>query len=222
MSHFNKFIAFAVAVAVATIGTCPTMAQEGFLSDTNASRAGLTVAWSTQVKISSKAELVDWQLVVDENQSTTYFVIEYGKRKEVIAETDISPFGVAYGIDNARTAAENRKEIVEKELASKGMEDVEVKIRDYTLPKSTLLALGAGGQVICLDADTGATRWTQPVGDYRLPSIGWEPAKHTSPSVTDRAFSVWILKPDEFSGKGNAKTESTLHRLAQKKTFTFH
>lgn len=172
MSHFNKFIAFAVAVAVATIGTCPTMAQEGFLSDTNASRAGLTVAWSTQVKISSKAELVDWQLVVDENQSTTYFVIEYGKRKEVIAETDISPFGVAYGIDNARTAAENRKEIVEKELASKGMEDVEVKIRDYTLPKSTLLALGAGGQVICLDADTGATRWTQPVGDYRLPSIG--------------------------------------------------
>ena len=178
MSDLRNFFAFTVAAAVAALVTAPAAAQEGFLSDATASQAGLTVAWSTQVKISSKAELVDWQLIVDENQSTTYFVISHGKRKEVIAENDISPFGVKYGIEGAKLAAEDRKEIIEKELANVGKEDVEVTITDYTLPKSTLFALGESGQVVSLDADTGATRWIQQVGDARLPSIGLGASKN--------------------------------------------
>ena len=178
MTQLQNIFTFVAAIAVAAMVTGPAVAQEGFLSDVNAAQAGLTVAWSTQVKISSKAELVDWQLVVDENKSTTYFVISHGKRKEVIAETDISPFGVQYGIEDARTAAEDRKEIIEKRLANDGKEDVEVKITDYTLPKSTLFALGKSGQVVSLDADTGATRWIQQVGDSRLPSIGLGASKN--------------------------------------------
>ena len=178
MSHLRNFFAVTAALAVAAVVTSPTIAQDGFLSDVNAAQAGLKVAWSTQVKISSKAEIVDWQLVVDENKSTTYFVISYGKRKEVISEKDMSPFGVPYGIELARKAAEDRKEIIEYRLANDGKEDVEVVISDYTRPKSTLFALGASGQVISLDADTGATRWTQKVGDYRLPSIGLGASKN--------------------------------------------
>ena len=222
MSHLRNFFAVTAALAVAAVVTSPTIAQDGFLSDVNAAQAGLKVAWSTQVKISSKAEIVDWQLVVDENKSTTYFVISYGKRKEVISEKDMSPFGVPYGIELARKAAEDRKEIIEYRLANDGKEDVEVVISDYTRPKSTLFALGASGQVISLDADTGATRWTQKVGDYRLPSIGWAPVKITLPYAMDRKFTVLNLKPDAFSGVVNAKMESILRRRVLKITFTFH
>ncbi len=172
MTHLRNFFAFAALIAVVFVQTESVEAQEGFLSDANAARAGLKVAWSTQVEISSKAKLVDWQLVVDENQATTYYVISYGSRKEVIAETDISAFGVPYGIEGAKQAAEDRKEIIEFALRNDGKEDVKVEISDYSLPRSTLFALGASGQVICLDADTGATRWIQQVGDFRLPSIG--------------------------------------------------
>jgi outer membrane protein assembly factor BamB len=165
-------ISFAVAALTVAFFANESAAQQGFISDANASQAGLTVAWSTQADISSKGSLVDWQLVVDEDQATTYYVISWGKRKEVIAQTDLSPFGVPYGVDGARTAAENRKEIIEAELRNDRIEDVEVKITDYTLPRSTIFALGASGRVICLDADTGKTRWVQQVGNYLLPSIG--------------------------------------------------
>jgi len=168
----RKHISFAFAAAILAFVANESVAQQGFISDANASQAGLTVAWSTQADISSKASLVDWQLVVDEDQATTYYVISWEKRKEVIAQTDISPFGIPYGVDGAKKAAESRKEIIEYSLRNDGKEDVEVKITDYTLPRSTIFALGASGRVICLDADTGATRWIQQVGNHLLPSIG--------------------------------------------------
>ncbi len=172
MNHLKTSILLFALTAFVACSSGTTMAQEGFLSDANAARAGLTVAWSTQVEISSKAPLVDWQLVVDENRATTYYVIKYGKRKEVIAEKDLSPFGVPYGIEGAKQAAEDRKEVIEYKLKNDGKEDVKVEITSYSLPESRLFVLGYGGQTICLDADTGATIWTQQVGESRLPSTG--------------------------------------------------
>ena len=159
-------------VACLSIFANESQAQRGFVSDASAANAGLAVAWSTQLEISVKEELVDWQLVVDENRATTYVVIEYEKRKEVISESDLSPFGVPYGIEGAQQAAEDRKEIIEYRLRNDGKEDVEVSISSYSLPKSSLYALGQSGQVICLNADTGGVRWKQQVGDTRLPSVG--------------------------------------------------
>ncbi len=194
MTHRPKTRILSISMVVTIAFAClagQAEAQNGFLSDVNAARAGLTVAWSTQVQISSKAELVDWQLVVDEDRATTYYVISYGKRKEVIAEKDLSPFGVPYGIDGAKQAAEDRKEIIEYRLRNDGKEDVKVEISDYTLPQSTMFALGASGQVICLDADTGATRWIQQVGDYRLPSIGLGASKtHVAVANGSRVYCL--------------------------------
>ncbi len=198
MTHLlNKtafLIAFAVAVTLFVTPTSQVSAQQGFLSDANATNAGLTVAWTTQARISVKAELADWQLVVDENRATTYFVISYGKRKEIIGEKDISPFKVPYGIEGAMTAAKNRKEVIEYGLKNDGKEDVKVEITSYQLPHSTLYALGASGRVICLDADTGATRWVQQVGDSRLPSVGLGASK-THVAVANGS-SVYCLEAE--------------------------
>ena len=68
--------------------------------------------------------------------------------------------------------AKIRKELIEFKLRNDKKDDVKVEISSYTLPRSTLFALGANGRVFCIDADTGNTRWIQQVGDYRLPSVG--------------------------------------------------
>ena len=161
-------------IVIATVAILPSQlqAQNGFVSAVSASSSGLTIAWGSQLEISAREPLVDWQLVVDENRATTYFNIAYGKRKETISEADISPFGVPYGIEGAKEAAELRKEIIEAGLRNDGKEDVEVTISSYSLPKSSIYALGGSGQLICLNADTGAVRWKQQVGNSKQPSVG--------------------------------------------------
>lgn len=161
-----------LVVGIAISPAKPLKAQNGFVSAVGASSSGLAIGWSAQLDLSARDELVDWQLVVDENRATTYFVIEYENRREVIAESDLSPFGVAYGIEGAEKAAGLRKEIIEYSLKNDGKDDVEVNIRSYSLPKSSIYALGARGLVICLDADTGAIRWKQRVGDPQSPTVG--------------------------------------------------
>ena len=72
MNNLKTSFFLLALTAIVTLGSGKAMAQEGFLSYANAARAGLTVALLTQSDISSKASLVDWQLVVDENTTTTY------------------------------------------------------------------------------------------------------------------------------------------------------
>ena len=217
-------IAFATFFSVTFVAlfASTAVAQQGFVSDATASRAGLKVAWSTQAEISPKSELVDWELIVDEDNATTYFVIEYGKRKEVIAENDISPFGKPYGIEGAKKAAQYRKEDIQFALNNDGKKDVEIKISSYTLPRSTLFVLGARGQVISLDADTGATRWIQQVGDSSLPKR-WAGCGQ---KVSRRCQWIKGILPgfrirSESFGNVDAKMASMPHRHAQIRTSSY-
>ena len=163
---------FVTAVVIATgfVGTSISFA-ESLVSDATASQAGLKVEWSTQVDVGAAGRIVDWQLDIDENQSTTYFVVTSGKRREVISQHDINAFGKPYGIEGAKSYANIRKEVFERENEVRGW-DSKVAITSYSLPKSSIYVLNSSTEVISLDADTGRVRWQQSVGDPRLPSAG--------------------------------------------------
>ena len=163
---------FVTAVVIATgfAGTSTSVA-ESLVSDAFASQAGLKVEWSTQVNVGAAGRVVDWQLDIDENQSTTYFVVTSGKRREVISQHDIDAFGKPYGIEGAKTFAGIRQEIFKRENEVRGSE-AKVEITSYALPKSSIYVLNDSSEVISLDADTGKVRWLQAVGDPRLPSAG--------------------------------------------------
>jgi len=152
-------------------------AQRGFVSNANASAAGLNVAWSTQLGISAKGKLIDWQLVVDEDKSTVYYVVKAGKRTEVYAQSDLNAFGEPWGVDGAKAKAAERKELLETEYKYYE-KDIEVTVSDFVVPSTTILALGGDGRVVSIDGNTGAVNWSQPVGNPALPSSGLGASKN--------------------------------------------
>ena len=163
-----------VSFCLLTLANAPQQAtaNDGFITDATASSAGLKVEWFSQVGVGAAGKLIDWQLSIDENQSTTYFVVTSGRRREVIAQNDLNAFGVPFGIEKAQAYANERKEIIDLENKIRGRKDAKVTVTSYTLPKSTIYVLSSDGNVTALDADTGRKRWTQLVGNTRLPSIG--------------------------------------------------
>lgn len=87
-----------LAVLATSILVSSSWAEDGMISTVDATRAGLTVDWTTQVDISaSGGKIVDIQLNVNENRSHTFFAIVYGSQREIISEYDIGPFGVPFG-----------------------------------------------------------------------------------------------------------------------------
>ncbi len=141
------------------------------ISSAQVNRAGLTVEWFTQLDVRPGGKIVDTALVVNPDNSTTFFALEYGTQREVISQRDFDAFGKVMGIEGAQARAEVRKEILDDELAALGRK-YEVKINRYTLPESTIYALTDTGLVNAIDGDTGRLKWSTRIGSSRLPSIG--------------------------------------------------
>ncbi len=165
-------------------------AQRGFVSNANASAAGLNVAWSTQLGISARGKLVDWQLIVDEDNSTVYYVVTAGNRRELYAQSDLNPFGQPWGVDGAKAKAEERKELLDLEYKYYE-KDIEVTVSSFVVPNTTILALGGDGRVVSIDGNTGAVNWTQAVGDPTLPSSGLGASKkHVAVTNGSRVYCL--------------------------------
>ncbi len=147
-------------------------ANDGVLSDASVSNAGLVVDWFTQVEVAAGGYLVDIQMTVDENQTTTLFDVIYGKHNEQISENDLDAFGKPYGIKGAEEQANVRREIIQAELKAQNQSDVEVKIEKVVLPKITLYTVNSHGVTTALDGATGETIWVKAVGRRNFPTIG--------------------------------------------------
>ncbi|MFK7769086.1 MAG: PQQ-binding-like beta-propeller repeat protein [Mariniblastus sp.] len=135
-------------------------------------RAGLTVEWFTHSGVGAGGKLSDWHINVNENKSTTFFTVTAGSYQEKFSQHKLDAFGNPYGIDGGAKFASLRKEIITAELANDGIKDVEVKIDRYTLPETTIYALTSNAMLKAIDGDSGEIKWSQSVGDARLPSIG--------------------------------------------------
>ena len=147
-------------------------AEEGLASDAMVDKAGITVDWFAQSGIGPRDEIVDWDLNVNENKATTYFVVEAGNLREIISEYSPNAFGEAFGKDGAVQYIEIRKDVIAAELKNEGITDVEIKVDQFSLPETTIYLLTGEGLVVALDADTGRNKWTTQVGSGQFPAIG--------------------------------------------------
>lgn len=141
-------------------------------TDGDLEKIGLKVQWFTQAGLGIKGELVGWDYIVDENQSTTFFELSGKNFREVFSELDRGPSGQPYGIDGGMEFAKLRKEIAEAELLAKYGEKIEVKISQYSTPKSTLYTLTSGDLVRAIDAETGKTIWKVTVANPETVAYG--------------------------------------------------
>jgi outer membrane protein assembly factor BamB len=146
------------------------------ISDVQANQAGLTVHWFTQIQLGREQKLIAAELVVDENESTTFFEITGGGRREVISDKDINAFGEPYGVAGAEQRAKDRMEVIQAELKFHNSSET-VKINQYTVPRSTVYALGDGGAMHAIDAETGVQLWQTQIGNRRHPTIGMGASK---------------------------------------------
>ena len=90
-------ISFAVILSF-LIWTAQVQANDGIISSVDAARAGLRVDWTTQVDVTSRGgSVVGLQLDINEDRSRTFFAIQYGNKREIISEFDLSAFGVPFG-----------------------------------------------------------------------------------------------------------------------------
>ena len=120
--------------------------------------------WNTQAQVATNySKLATGTLHVDSKASLTEYIVTYGTQREVIQETDISPFGKAYGVLGAEEAANLRVEI----LAAEG---IEAKVTQNIVPTITLYVLTDQFVGQAIDAETGATRWATQVGTRNWPT----------------------------------------------------
>ena len=164
-------IARNLLLVILLCGVSSVSANEFGSANSRLEQAGLKVEWFTQLDMSVHGSVIDTQLVVDEDDSTTYFALKFGTKTELVSQKMLSPFGVPFGIEGAQAHAEMRKEIIQKHLDAEG-KGLKVTMEKYTLPKTTLYTLTNSGLVTAIDADTGAIRWSTYVGLPSRPTIG--------------------------------------------------
>lgn len=143
----------------------------GMISPVMANRAGMTVAWFTQLETASFRDLASIELVINENNSTTFFEVKGGPLREVISQHDISPFGKPFGIDDAEKYADIRREIMQARLQARNRSET-VTVNKYTLPQTTVFAMNHMSTVHAIDGETGKTLWKTKVGSTVLPAVG--------------------------------------------------
>jgi outer membrane protein assembly factor BamB len=134
-------------------------------------RAGLKSIWLNSAGIDSGGEIADWYLSVNQSRRTSYIRIEAGRYSETVSQYDLDPFGKPFGLDGMVEYADSRKEVLQATLASLG-DPTEVKLVQFTLPKSNIFILGSNNQLTALDADTGKRDWSVSFGTVRQPNIG--------------------------------------------------
>ena len=161
-----------VAAFLIVVGDQQATAEEGMASDALVHKAGLTVDWFTQSGIGARGEIVDWDLNINENNSTTYYVVEAGNVREVISERSLNAFGQPFGKDGAIEYIDIRKEVLTAELKNSGATDTEITVDQYTLPQSTIYLITTEGLASAIDADNGTTLWTTQLGNSEAPAVG--------------------------------------------------
>ena len=135
-------------------------------------QAGLKQQWFTHSGIGASGKLADWYLDVDPDAGTTFFEIAGGDYSETMSEHDIGPNGSPLGVDFGLELANIKAEVVAARLKSDAGKDVEVKVNQYTLPRSTLYTQTDSGIVRAYDAETGKVRWTTNLGSSPTESLG--------------------------------------------------
>ena len=171
---FNISLTVCVLLVATRLLSTEAKAQGGsvLVSDATIHRAGLLVEWSSQAPVGASNQLVDWELLIDENQATTTVEVRAGNRREVISQHDRNPLGEPLGVAGAQKLGQARKEHMLAEFAARGKKDIEVTVETFQQPKATMFLMSDSGDVTAFDANTGKTHWLNRVGSSSSPGIG--------------------------------------------------
>ncbi len=170
LRRFLSCTAWVVALAGMNVNAFADNDEVSMVSNVQAQPAGLTVQWFTQLS-TSNGSLVNTEIVVDENQATTYFELSGGGLREVISDKDISPFGKPFGIVGAEEYAKVRQEVMQAQLKFDNITE-EIKIERYSVPKVTIYAATGNGVIHCIDGESGLLRWKTEIGSRRFQTVG--------------------------------------------------
>ena len=144
---------------------------QGMISSDEANRAGMIVKWFTQLEGVGPSELVNLDLVIDEDQATTFFEVKGGRYSEVLSERDLDPKGKPYTVEEAESMAKIRGEVMQARLIAKGSTDI-VQINRFVLPKSTIYSISNSGILHSINAESGKTNWETQIGTRNFPTSG--------------------------------------------------
>ncbi|MEZ6094069.1 MAG: PQQ-binding-like beta-propeller repeat protein [Pirellulaceae bacterium] len=168
--RFKSLAVLCLAGWISLQGFVVSADDGNIVSDVKARAAGLTVQWFTQLS-NSHGEIVSSEVVVDENDSTTYFELSGGGLKQIISDRDISPAGQVFGVEGAESFAKLRQEIMQAELDFHEIGE-KIEIERYSIPKITVFAMTSNGIVHCIDGESGEMRWKTEIGKRSFPSVG--------------------------------------------------
>ena len=163
----NRRTLAAVAAGVLAMATSLATAQVASLalvSQATANRYGLERAWFTQIELDrARGRVAHITQHVSSTQGCTAFVVQYDGGKAVFTEHDRGPTGEAIGKEAARKMAAQKLE--ELKQANRNPQ-----LTTQLIPEITLYVMTDQAVVQAIDAETGRTRWTTPIGNPLYPS----------------------------------------------------
>jgi outer membrane protein assembly factor BamB len=139
--------------------------RSGLISQSDANRHGLTRTWFTQVELDRARGRVAYVTQhVSSTDAYTVFEVTYDGGETTFSERDLDRFGDPLGKEGAEKLAKHRVDDLQRAGRNPSL-------TKRVIPEITLYMMTDQGVVHAIDAETGRTQWTTPVGSPRHPSV---------------------------------------------------
>ena len=213
MSRFVLLVAPLLTLATMSASALGQSRSDAWLPSSSVRRHGLERVWQGQIQLDrTRHHLKNLQLHVSDTQATTIYEVVRPDGRTVVTEKDLDPFGNLLGAEGAKQRAEQL-------LATLKAQNVEAALETHVVPKITLYALGSGGTLQAMDAETGEPLWNTTVGNPGVPTeVPGVSEAHVAVIngatlyVLDRASgtTLWRQSLDGAAGAGPAVTDGVV------------
>ncbi len=171
----------------------------GLISPEQARRFGLERAWVTQIRVDpARGRIQHARIRVSRIHAKNIFeVTTKTGRRFVFSDRDLDLFGNPRGIDGAKKQANEKRQLLKTE-------GIEATIQERVVPDVTLYVITDQALIHALDAETGKTLWTTPIGNRRYPTVA--PAISDNFVAVVNGSTVYVMKADDGQMVWSTKT----------------
>jgi outer membrane protein assembly factor BamB len=159
-----SYFALLASTLLMTSSLWAQSSRSGLISQSEANRHGLKRTWFTQIELDrARGRVAYITQHISSTDAYTVFEVTYDGGETLFSERDLDRFGDPLGVEGAQKRAQQRVD----DLTRSGRNP---KLNKRVIPVITLYAMTDQGVVHAIDAETGRTNWTTPVGSPRHPS----------------------------------------------------
>ena len=157
-----------LALLFASGATCWALQDGALITEPQAKRAGLEIAWTGHVALDSTREVVTGlSQQIGPKRQWVSFEVKTDDAAVTFSERDRDAAGEMLGAE----AAKNKADEYVARMASYGFEAT-VEAKQHPLPPEVYIyALTSSSMVHCINGETGETLWTTQVGNRNKPSF---------------------------------------------------